>query len=255
MASLLKVRAADRQASLFLGVDGKQAGVELAAPLRLLIPPGQPPQKEIQGVLRLDAQHGVDGAGHPQVGDEAGAAGEHPAVRRGNVGVGAPDRRRPAVQVPAHGPLFAGGLGMEIHQHQVKAPTAPVEIGGFKGAVQVGVQVHTAHDVQHRQPQALALVDAKAPPGHPAGVVGGTEDAVLLVQEGPDLNAVPGVVAQGDNIRPGLQHPPGLGGGDADSGGVFPVYHGEMRPGLLPQFGQTAGQNVLSALAHYIADG
>ena len=149
--------------------------------------------------------------------------------------MGPPHRRRPAVQVPAHGPLLAGGLGVEVHQQQVIASPADKVVGRLEGAVQVGVQVHPAHDVQHAQPQPLTGIDPKAPAGHPAGIVGGAEDALLLVQIGADLDAVPGVVAQGDDIGPGLQDAPGLGGGDAHAGGVLSVDHGKVDPQLFPQ--------------------
>ena len=61
------------------------------------------------------------------------------------------------------------------------------------------------------------------------------------------------MVAQGDDVSPRLQHPPGLGGGDAHAGGVLPVDHGEVGPGVLPQLPQAAGQDVLASLAHHVA--
>ena len=120
------------------------------------------------------------------------------------MGVGPPHRRRPAVQVPAHGPLLAGGLGVEVHQSQVIPLPAEQEVGRLEGAVQVGVQVHPAHQVHHQDVQPLAPVHPGPPARDPAGVVGGAEDARLLVQKSPDLDAVPGVVAQGNHVRPGL---------------------------------------------------
>ena len=45
----------------------------LTGPLRLLIAPGQAAQKQIDGVLRPDTQHGMSRPRHTQVGDKAGA--------------------------------------------------------------------------------------------------------------------------------------------------------------------------------------
>ena len=171
------------------------------------------------------------------------------------MGVGAPHGLDLAVQKPAHGPLLAGGLGVEVHQGQVGAAAAQQAVGHFKGVVQVGVQLRPAHQIQNGDAQPLAGVDAHAPARHPPGVVGGAENARLLVQIVPDLQPVPGVIAQGDHVGPGLQNAPGLGGGDAHAGGVLPVDHHKVGLRLLPQPVQTAGENVQAALAHHVANG
>ena len=171
------------------------------------------------------------------------------------MGVGAPHGRRPAVQIPGHGPLLAGGLGVEVHHRQVVAAPVQKPVGGFEGTVQVGVEVQPAHQVQYRNAQSLAGVDPHPPAGHPSGVVGRAENAGFLVQIVSDLDSIPGMIPQCNHICPGLQHTPGLSGGDAHPGGIFSVDHGEVGSGLVPQVPQAAGQDILSSLPYHVSHG
>ena len=57
------------------------------------------------------------GAGHADVGDEGGAAGQDALVGGRHVGVGADDRRDPPVEVDAERLLLAGRLGVEVDEH------------------------------------------------------------------------------------------------------------------------------------------
>ena len=80
--------------------------------------PRHAPQKQLHALLRRDAQHRADGPRHAQVRHIAGPLGQHLPVRRGHVGVGAPQGGHPAVQIVPHGQLLAGGLGVEIHHRE-----------------------------------------------------------------------------------------------------------------------------------------
>ena len=77
------------------------------------------------GAQRLDrlllahADDAAARAGHADVGDVGGAAGQHARVGRRDVGVRADDRGDAAVEVPAHRDLLARRLGMEVDEHVV----------------------------------------------------------------------------------------------------------------------------------------
>ena len=172
------------------------------------------------------------------------------------MGMGPPHRLHLAVQIPCHGPLFAGCLSVKIHQDHVAALQLPQNgIGHLEGAVQVGIQLHPAHEIDHSHGQPPAFIYAEAPARDPPGIVGRAEYVGVFVQEVPDLDAVPGVVAQGDHVRPGVKHPPGLCGRNAHAGSIFPVYHRKVDVQPVLHFPQAAAQNALPALAYNIAHG
>ena len=171
------------------------------------------------------------------------------------MGVGAPEGLYPAVQVVPHGPLLAGGLGVEVHQHDV-GPLHPLQnpVGGGEGVFKVAVHFAPADEVDHPDAQALrALIYPPAPAGHPVGVVGRAEGVAVVLQEIGDLDAVPGVVAQGDHVGPGVKNGPGLPGQDAHPGGVLPVDHGEVDVFQLFQLPQVAVQALQAAVPHHVA--
>ena len=145
---------------------------------------------------------------------------------------------------------------MEIHQHHVALlDILPAEdlVDLLEGAVQIGVELQAAHQVDHPDFQPLwPVVDPEAPAGHPSGVVGRAENIPVLLQKIRDLNAVPGVVAQGDHVGPGVVEAPCLPGCDAHHRGVLPVDHGEVDVLRLSQLLQAAGQNILAPLSAHI---
>src|SRR5699024_9532002 len=161
------------------------------------------------------------------------------------------------VQVPAHGPLLAGGLGVEVHQHHVGALHALEHpVGGGEGVFKVAVHLAPADEVDDPDAHPLwAVVHPPAPAGHPAGVVGGTEGVAVALQEVGDLDAVPGVVAQGDHVGPGVEDLPGLPGQNAHAGGVLPVDHGEVDVLELFQLPQVAAQVFHPGIPHHVAHG
>lgn len=63
------------------------------------------------------------------------------------------------------------------------------------------------------------------------------------------------MVAQGDDVGPGVQNELGLLGGDAHPGGVLPVHHGEVHVFELLEGAQVVAEVVEAPLAHNIAHG
>ena len=197
----------------------------------------------------------MDGAGHAQVADIARAAGQNLAVGCGHMGVGAPEGGDLAVQIVAHGQLFTGGLGVEIHQGEEGA--VPVQQPGSRGEGVVRVEVHAAaaNQIQHADLDVPAGIDPPAPARHAASIVGGPQQIGVLLHPARQLQLAEGVVAQGDHVRPRLVELLHLPGQDAGERRILPVDHGEVDVLQLFQAPQAAGQMGQALLPHHVANG
>ncbi len=87
-------------------VDFENRALDAAVFIRGLEPFGKLTTEHIQTLLPFHADDRIHAAGHTDIGDVTGAAGQNPDVGGGHVGMGAPDGGCPAVEVPAHGLLF-----------------------------------------------------------------------------------------------------------------------------------------------------
>ena len=191
---------------------------------------------------------------HAQIGHKAKPLGQHLGVGGGHVGVGAPERLGAPVQIPGHSPLFAGGFGVKVYQHHVGAHALQGPVGRGEGIFKITVHLAPADQVEHPDAQPLrAVVHAPAAAGDPAGIVGRTQGIAVVLQKVRDLDAVPGVVAQSDHVRPRVKDGPGLPGQDAHAGGVFAVDDRKVDVFQLFQRPQVLAQIVQTAVAHYVA--
>ncbi len=75
-----------------------------------------PGQEAAQDDFGVHPDDGTVRAGHAAIGLVGGTAGEDAGVSSGDVGVGSYHGRDAAIQVPAHGHLFTGHFGVEIHK-------------------------------------------------------------------------------------------------------------------------------------------
>jgi len=188
-------------------------------------------EEPVEDQLLLDPNHGVVRAGHADVGLISRAAGQDALVGGGNVGVGAEDGGDAAIEIPAHGDLLAGSLGVQVEhddlgrdlREQLVGLAEGIVAGGHEDAalkVQDGVALSIAK---------LALVDAET--RRPGGVVGRADNAAVAVARIgrdrhvlEDLFFVPDVVAGGDDMRAEVEELFGDGGRDSEaSSGVFAV--------------------------------
>src|SRR6185295_13906007 len=97
------VDSLDRSSSAGGGANGNQHRVESHRPGGHHKPVRNAGQEALQDDLLVHADAPVAGPHHAHVGDVGGATGQDPGVGRRDVGVGADDGARPALQVPAHG--------------------------------------------------------------------------------------------------------------------------------------------------------
>jgi hypothetical protein len=73
-------------------------------------------EETLEDPVGAHADDRIVGAGHADVGQQGGAAGQDALVAGGDVGVGADDGAHPAVEVEGDCLLFAGRLGVEVDE-------------------------------------------------------------------------------------------------------------------------------------------
>src|SRR5207302_5113149 len=233
-----------------------QYGIERDDAFGHLKPMGQARQEALQADLTVHPDHGVPRPHHPQVGDEGCAVGQNPSIRGRDVGVGPEYEAGPAVQVPAHGDLLGGGLGMDVDQPEPGAAGRRQHlVHGPKGRVG-GRHEKLALDVAHQDlalgPEVMAVPAASGSPGR---VVLGPQDGPA-VEAGQHLPLVPDVVARGQHVDPQGEEVVGDLGGQAEAAGrVLPVGHHQVHAVLLAKLGQEAGDGVASRTADDVPDG
>ena len=174
------------------------------------------------------------------------------------MGVRAPDGRRAPIQIIAHGELFARGIRVNLRQGDIVSALRLAEdlVRAQKRVVRPVVHVAPADQVHHEQAQALRpVVNAPALPRALRRKVGRAQHVRVLVQIGRDLLLGKRVVAQRNYVRTRGKDVIRLLGGDAATGGVFPVDNDEIRAVVALDAAQQAVQGVNPRLANHIAYG
>jgi hypothetical protein len=215
-----------------------------------------------QDQLFFDADDGVVGARHADVGLVGGAVGQDALVGSGYVGVCAEQGSDAAVEIPAKGDLFASGFAMKVEQDDLCGDFAEEFVGFTEGIVATGhedaaLQVHDGVLLAVAQ---FSLVDAEA--GCADGVVGGAQDtAATDVRVGgdghvfEDLALVPDMVASGDDMGTEVEEFFGDGGCNAEaSGGVFAVDDEEVDGVGFEDVGKMFTDDVAAGGAKDVAD-
>ena len=208
--------------------------------------------------LGIGAQNAVRWSRHAQIGDVARAAGKHPTVGGGDVGVGAENHLHPPVQVVAHGQLLGGSLGVEIQKGDVVLSLLSVKntIHHGEGIIE-RIHKRCSRQVHAENPQTADLPQGIAHPGAGGRIIGGADDSIgVVVQEGVDIPAPEGVVAQGDEIHTAVQKSLGVGTAEpVDLGGVLPVADHKIRPQLGRGSHQSFGQVFNGTATNHVANG
>lgn len=88
--------------------------------------------------LFFDADDGVVGAGHADVGLVGGAVGQDAFVGGRDVGVGAEQGGDAAVEIPAQGNFFAGGFAVKVEQDDLCGDFAEEFVSFAEGVVAAG---------------------------------------------------------------------------------------------------------------------
>lgn len=183
-------------------------------------------EEAVEDKLGLNAYYRVIGAGHPCIGDERSAIGQHAGVGGWDMGVGSEYSGDAAIKIPAQRDLLAGGLGVEVEQDDRGSDLAEKLVGLAEGVVTRGHE-DAALEVQHGVLLTVGkftLVHAEA--GGADRIVGRAKDAtaaeVRVGRDGhvlEDLALVPDVVAGRDDVGAHVEDLFGDGRGDAKASG------------------------------------
>ena len=153
-------------------VGGKEHAVHFAGALGQVEPGGHFGAQLADDDFRLHPQHGVRHAGHARVGDVARVVGQQALVGGGHMCVGTEQGRHPAVGIKAQGPLFPGGLRVEVHDAQLGQVRGLQQgVQSLEGAAQA-LQIDRAHQVDDRHPHPAHIHHAQAAARRGGRIVG-----------------------------------------------------------------------------------
>jgi hypothetical protein len=254
--------ALDAMGAAGSSVAGDKGCAHLGIALRGLEFSGHSSEKAGQDKLFFNADDGVVGAGHADIGLVSRTSREDALISRGDMGMGAEQRCDAAVKVPAEGYFFAGGFAVEVEQDDLGGDFAEEFVGLAEGVVAAGHEdaALKVHDRVALAVAEFALVEAEA--WCADGVVGGAYDAaaarVRVGRDGhvfEDLAFVPDVVAGSDDVGAEVEEFLGDGGGNAEaSGSVFAVDDEEIDDVGFDDVGQVFADDVAAGGAEDVAD-
>ena len=165
-------------------------------------------QEARQRLVLRHADDRVVVAGHADVGDEGGAAGQNLMVGGGRMSMGADDEARAAVDEMAHRLLLARRLGMDVDHDRVGRA---LERAGGKLALDrrerivERVHEHAPHGVDDEDARAVARLDDCGAAARRAGrIIDRPDQERRALDEYQRLPLVPGVVAERDRVGAGV---------------------------------------------------
>ena len=196
-------------------------------------------------------------SGHADIGDVGGALGQDAFIGGGDVRVRANDGGDAPVEVIAHRYLFAGRLGVHIHQDErdVRGQFAELAIR-FAERVIDGGQKDAALQIEHCVFHAVFRgADEDAAAGIAFRKIRGAQQARLLRNVVQDFAAVPTVISAGEDIDSGAKELFGETRRDAEArGGVFAVGDDKIGLALRDNVGEAVVNDLTPGRAHDVAD-
>ena len=243
-------------------ITGDEGGAHLWVALRGLELPGHSCEETREDELFFNADYGVVWTGHAYIGLVCGAVGKDALVGGWDVRVGAEQGGDAAIEVPAEGHFFAGGLAVEVEEDDLCFDFAKELVGLAEGVVAGGHEdaALEIHDGVGLAGGELALVDAESWCAY--SVVGWTKDATAADvgvgwdgQVFEDFFFVPDMVAGGDDVGAEIEEFFCDGGSDAEAASsVFAVDDKEIDGIGLEDVGQMFAHNVAAGGAKDVAD-
>jgi len=206
-------------------------------------------------LLLAHADDAAPRAGHPDVGDVGGSAGEYARVRGRDVRVRADDGGDAPVEVPAHRDLLAGRLGMHVDEHVVGlAAQLLQDLVDLEERDTTRAQEDIAAEVHHCEAHAVALDDRPSAPRLRRQVVRRADDRMVGVQVRVDLTAMERMVAERDDIGARGEQLVGDLGRDAQAArGVLRIDDQEGRFVVGAQLRQEAQECAATDPTHHVA--
>ena len=164
--------------------------------------------------------------------------------------MGSDDRGHTPVEIPTHGDLLAGRLGVEVDQDDVRLSRETLEHAVDDGERVVdGLEEYAALEVDDADARVVPRVhDTHAPARRPFGEVRGAKKRRTFLDVGHDLALVPGVVPAGQDVRPGAEQLLGGCRSDAHAAGRILAIDDD-------DVGRTLGGQLPQAVPHDLAPG
>jgi len=172
-----------------------------------LEPRGQSIQKLPDDAVAVHSNHAAMRPGHSHVGDISRALRKKVFIGGSHVGVRADDSGHPAVKIPAHGDLLAGGFRMHVHKHQGDIFwNSPQFAVGFPERIVDRSHEHTPLQIQHGIFHTILSGSEIQPAARIAfRKICRSQQPRLMRQVFQDLFAVPAVVSAGEYIDTHVQ--------------------------------------------------
>src|SRR5271166_6591061 len=152
-----------------------------------------------QRLVLLHADHRIVVAGHADVGDKSGAAGEDAMVGARNMSVGAGYQTGPAVSEMGERRFFAGGLGVHVDDDVAGLPQRASRQFAIERGEGIVKRLHEdpPEQVDDEKSRPLGVLDdRRASARRTGGVIGRPNQARLPLDEDERFALVEGVVAE-----------------------------------------------------------
>ena len=224
-SSLMESYPLCTQAFAGFGVDGEHAALELCRAFGRIVSARRIAEEFADRLLRLDADNGIYSARHAKVCYISCAVGQHAGVGGLHMRVRSPNGARLSVEQEAHCTLFARALGVEIDKDYLLAYLLHVSVGNNEGVIRVRIEREMPHKVHDAHVAEARFINVYAAAGALRRAVCRAQDLAPLVRKiRTQLGARPCVVAEGYDIRTGVQYGVRLARSYADNVCVFAVY-------------------------------
>ena len=169
--------------------------------------------------------------------------------------VRSPNGARLSVEQEAHCTLFARALGVEIDEDDLLAYLLHVSVGNNEGVIRVRIERKMSHKVHNAHVAKARFINVYAASWALRRTVCRAQDLAPLVKIRTQLGARPCVVAERDDVRPGVQYGVRLARSYADNVCVFAVYDDKIKLKLLAQTAQIFSKIIQPRLSAHVADG
>ena len=128
----------------------------------------------LDGQLGLDAKHGVNRAGHAEVGKVRGAVRKNLLVGGLNMSMGSDNGGNAAVKVVSDTFLLAGRLGMEVDDGDFRQARSKNAVRSIEGIVE-RLHIDDAHEIDDADLHAAHVIDEEPAARRAVGEIGGAQ--------------------------------------------------------------------------------
>src|SRR2546421_3277350 len=233
-SNMFSIDSLDRRCSSGRRINGNQYRIECHWSRGHYEAVGNPGQEALDDHGLVHPDTAVPGPDHPNVGHIGGPSGQYPRVGGRDVGVRADHGAGPAVQVPPHGRLLRGGLGVHVAEDYVRLPMLGKDRVGRPQRGVRRLDEDAPDQVHHEDFVPAGVDDAPALARRGRRVVGRSEHTIQTRQLSDKILLGEDMVSSGDHVSSGaLQLRRDLRGEPEAPCSVLAVDDGEVGPQLM----------------------